>query len=283
MECLTAGEIQTLIALLGKIPSVNQDHVRIALLAGVDESLLNNISSGDTQSHLTNIVTTLGSEAYFRLEDDSYPIITVIQNALLRVRKGYLPVLLQKFLKELCHRCGIVLPQTPIPLHISVLEPNVPSGVDQNFQEELGKCIASVEEFQAKLPQAMAAFSGRIFPTKCREVSSWLEDWCVSICAFAPSLQLSNNPPLAVIANGIWLTRELAYFERETQTLITTIQSFCQMYGFVLVQPQEKQEEIRQQLAQLKQRCASVLEEVRKLARKIDDQFIHLIESDRLP
>ena len=283
MECLTPDEIQLLIDLLGKITDIDQYHVRKILLAGVPPLLQNNISGGDTHSHLTSIVTTLGHETYFKLEDGSYPIIAVIRSAQGRVRGTSLSISLQKFLVNLCLRCRIALPETPIPFPVPVLKSSVPSIVTQSFQEELEECIAAVEELQAKLPHVTAVFSSHIFPVRCREVSSWLEDCRISISTFASSLQLSNHPPLAVIADGVWLTRELACYDKEAQTLTTIIQDFCQMYGSALKQPQEKREEIRQELVQLKQRCESVLEEARKLARKIDDQFIHLIERDRLP
>lgn len=118
MEQLAGDEVQVLITLLSKIPDIHRPGERYGLLAGLSQDLINVIPVNNSAlSHLTSIVTTLGSEAYFRLNDGTYPIITVIRNAQRKVgEQSSLFENLQGFLDTLCQQHSIANQSVPLIL-----------------------------------------------------------------------------------------------------------------------------------------------------------------------
>src|SRR5712691_10438135 len=136
MKRLTTEERQILISLLCKLPNIRVPEERLSLIAGLPESVQNNIAfSTVPQIHISNIVNTLGDDAYFELMDGSYPIITVIRTAQSKLKNTHLSNELQTFTMSLNDRCSPI-PITPIPAS-SVLKSAFSPAPLSLFQQEL--------------------------------------------------------------------------------------------------------------------------------------------------
>jgi hypothetical protein len=170
MKQLTIEERQKLINLLGKLPNIRVLEERLSLMAGLPESVQNNIASSTiAQTHISNIVNTLGDDAYFELMDGSYPIITVIRTAQIKLKDVPLYNELQTFIVSLSDRCGPIL-INPIPAS-TLLKPASLSAPLSLFQQELNGFIITLLTLEEELQRSFTSFNSRVIRQKCRAIS----------------------------------------------------------------------------------------------------------------
>ncbi|MEO6887882.1 MAG: hypothetical protein ABI324_02685 [Ktedonobacteraceae bacterium] len=265
MEQLIDDECLALIDLLSKIPHIHIPEERFGLLAGLPQELRNRLNSNNNPtSHLSDIVETLGSEAYFKLNDGTYPIFMVIRNAQRKVGEiAPLHTKLQILLNNICIRLNIDLQKKDSP----VLFINV-------FLETLEDLIRTIEILQGELQAAHLAFNGHLLPQKCREKYLHLTGLCETVHNFTDVFHPLKNLPLEIIANGVQLDVELVCFIGDARMLDTHIKHFCDFDAFRIIQTKETREVVQQYMERLIARCISIVLEAKKVQQCLKDSAI---------
>jgi hypothetical protein len=271
MKQLTTEERQILISLLCKLPNIRVLEERLSLTAGLPESVQNNIASSMVpQIHISNIVNTLGDDAYFELTDGSYPIITVIRTAQNKLKDTPVYNELQTFMMSLNDRCNPIF-INPIPAS-TVLKPAFSPTLLSLFQQELHDLITALSTLEEELQRSFASFNSRVIRQQCRAINIRIIEACSPIHSFSSLLQKSDDLPLEVVAHNIWLRKELMVFDRDAKIVCDSISQFCEVYGTLMEQPQERRKEIQQQLAILIRCCQRISGTAKELQKTLDEQ-----------
>jgi hypothetical protein len=84
---------------------------------------------------------------------------------------------------------------------------------------------------------------------------------------------LQNSDSLKVIAHRTELMKEKLAFDKQIKLVQEDIWQFSEYYGATLDQPENKRQEIRNQLAILKQWCVSTSKAVNRLQDLLDGQI----------
>ncbi len=271
MKQLTAEERQLLINLLCKLPNIRVLEERLSLIAGLPESVQNNIASSMiAQTHISNIVNTLGDVAYFELIDGSYPIITVIRTAQNKVKDTPLYNELQTFMVSLNDRCSTIL-INPI-LASTVLKPAFSPTPLSLFRQELHDLITALSTLEEELQRSFVSFNSRVIQQHCRAINTRIIEACSPIYSFSSLLQKPDGLPLEVVAHNIWLIKELMVFDRDAKIVCDSISQFCEVYGTLMEQSQQRRKEIQRQLAILIRCCQSTSGTAKELQKILDEQ-----------
>ena len=105
MSLLKAGERQTLIDMLLRLPNIDDRLNRRLLLAGLPEQMKNSIPSSDTPiTALASMVDVADGDAWAELSNGTWSIVVVVENSLQFVRGAKLGVELESLLNTLRER-----------------------------------------------------------------------------------------------------------------------------------------------------------------------------------
>ena len=270
MKQLSTEERHIIISLLCRLPNIRMPEERLSLIASLPESVQNNIAfSTIAQTHISNIVNTLGDATYFELMDGSYPIITVIRTAQYKVTDTPLYNDLHAFMVGLKDRCSWI-PIDPIPAS-TVLKPAFSSTPLSLFQLELHDLIIALSALEEELHRAFASFNSRVIRQECRAIKTRIIEACSPIHSFSFLLRKSDDLPLEVVAHNIWLRKELMVFDRDAKIVCDGINQFCEVYGTLMEQPQEERKGIQQQLAILIGCCQTISSTAKELQKTLDE------------
>jgi hypothetical protein len=236
-ELLTQEERMKLIALLCKLPNITYANVRHSLVSTLPAKLQsNNAFEKPPKIQITEIVDMVISDANYQVQDGSYPLMVLIQNAINRVKGSQIGGELQSFLDTLKDRLGVV------PLI------DTSSSLINRFTRILDNFILQMPASQYELRFISDSFDHYILQPDCETLGTHLTEVCATFLEFATLLK-----DLKAIPYLLRLRNSLIDFNRQAEVVKDDINRFCRMYGAVLEedQPLGERQKIQKQLDDL--------------------------------
>lgn len=142
----------------------------------------------------------------------------------------------------------------------------------EQFKQELYNLEVGISRLRNKLQFACTIFEQQVMPSGCNDVRRRLNRDYEAIHKFAKSLEQSDHLPLSVVPFRYDLMTSLKIFDERKIAIDRDIEQFCDNCLNASNEHREEQSKIRRQLGELLRLRETVLDEVKKLYREIDEQ-----------